>query len=123
MDRADIDPQTGKEILEYLSLEEEDLYSILGAYSAPPGTVFAPSGQIKAGRRYFSSIRDHLHQKICGEWNLCAKIADPRWDDGVQLAAALGDVVSTVAVGVPPLTIASLIVKIGARSFCRCSDT
>jgi|ERR1700730_11191565 hypothetical protein len=123
MNKADIDPQTRKEIIEYLSLEEEDFYPILGAYSAAQGTLFSPRGQIEAGKRYFSSIRHDLHQKICVEWNLCAKIADPRWGDGVQLAAVLGDIVSTVAVGVPPLIIASLIVKIGVRSFCSCTNT
>jgi hypothetical protein len=118
----DVDPESRKQIAEFLSLDEKDLYSILGAYSAAEGTLFSPEGQVNAGRRYFSSIRDRLHQKICTEWKLCAKIDDPRWDDGVQLTAALGDLVSVVAGGVPPLTIASLIVKIGVRTFCGCPN-
>ena len=116
-----MDPHIRSEIAAYAALDEDDFYSILGAYSSP-GTEFSPTGQIKKGKSYFDSIHDRLQQTICHEWDLCTKIADPRWDDGVQLVAALGDVVAAVTVGVPPLLIASLVVKIGVRSFCACSD-
>ena len=91
------------EITKYLSLDEEHLYSIIGAYSSDSGTVFSPDGQVEAGRKYFDGIREDLKQKICNQWKACEKIKDSRFDDSVQLVSAIGDLVAVVAIGVPPL--------------------
>jgi hypothetical protein len=109
-----------EEIRRYLSLDEDHLYSIIGAYSADEGTMFHPHGQIESGKKYFESIRARLTDAICIKWSACEKIKDSRFDDTVQLVSAIGDVVSVIAVGVPPLTIASLVAKIGIKTLCDC---
>ena len=106
-------------LLEGDGLEVDDLYSIIGTLSHP-GVSFHPKGQISAGKDYFHSIHDRLTTTICHDWDMCTKISDPRWQDSVQLTSVIGDLISTIAVGVPPLTISSLIIKIGVRTFCNC---
>lgn len=116
-----VDPKQRAEILQYLSLEEKQLFSILGAY-AKEGSLFSPEGQAEAGKHFFESIRRRLVELVCDQWSACKKMKDPRFDDTVTLVSTLGDVVASIAVGVPPLTIAVLITKIGVRTLCSCES-
>ncbi len=64
-----------------------------------------------------------LHEKICGEWRLCDKIEDVvHFKDAVNLVVVVGDAISAVTVGIPPVLVASLLVKIGLRKFCGCTQ-
>ena len=109
-------------IQKYLSLDEDGLYGLIAFYATEhERTAFSPEGEVAAGRRVFQQMRAQLHQCLCVEWNLCQKLEDAALKDTTNLVVVLGDALSTAVVGVPPILIASLLVKIGVRVFCGCS--
>ena len=111
-----------EEIENYLSLDEDMLYSLLPQYDAQyDGQYFSPDAQISAGKQIFQSLQEKLNQKICIEWDMCKKINDPVFEDSLKLVIVIGDAIATKILMVPPILIASILVKIGVRSFCHCS--
>jgi hypothetical protein len=108
-------------IARYLELEEENLYSVLAAYAEElRGTMFDPAGQRKAGREIFEKLEAGLRTRLCDEWGLCAKVEDASVKDATSLVVVVGDVISAGVIGFPPFLVASLLVKIGLRKFCKC---
>ena len=121
MDIRAISQLEQEEISNYLALDEELLYSLIPPYLPEyQNTVFAPEGQITAGKKTFKSMEKQLHKKLCKQWKLCKRIDDPTFEDTTKLIVLIGDVIATPAVGVPPFLIASIVVKIGVREFCNC---
>lgn len=115
-------PEEKEEIENYLFLDEDILYSLLPQYDSQyDATVFSPDGQTNAGKQIFQSLREKLDQKICKEWDMCKKINDPVFEDSMKLVIVIGDALATTVLMVPPILIASILVKIGIRSFCHCS--
>ena len=118
-----IDQTERAQVQKYLMLDEALLYSLIPPYLPEHrGTAFAPKGQVAAGRKKVDEIRGKLHEKICGEWQLCDKIEDAAFKDAVNLVVVVGDAISAVTVGIPPVLVASLLVKIGLRKFCGCTQ-
>lgn len=116
-----IDETEQKEIEKYLMLDETMLYSLIPPYLPEyRGTLFTFNGQIEAGRKKFRAMQQQLYVIICKEWELCKKIDDDVSQDKYNLVIAIGDVISTIAVGIPPCLIASILVKMGLREFCNC---
>jgi hypothetical protein len=108
-------------IRKYLSLDEESLYSLLPLYlDEYAGTAFSPEGQQEAGRSAFRQRRARIHQSLCRDWQLCRKIDHPAFTDTINLVVVVGDAIATAVSGIPPILVASLLVKIGLRSFCGC---
>ena len=107
----------------YLYLDEEQLYSLLPQYDAAyNNTYFSPDGQQATGKKIFDNLKQRLKQKICNEWSMCKKINDPVFEDSLKLAIVIGDAIATSLIMLPPVLIASIILKIGLRKFCSCSD-
>ncbi len=118
----DVSESEREEIEEYLFLDDNDLYSLLPAYSEKyKGTVFAPEGQIKAGKEEFKGIQRSVHSKICLEWQFCQKADDALLGDYINLVVVIADLIAPVVMQFPPFIIASILVKIGIRKFCNCS--
>ena len=122
MKLREISESEREEIESYLFLDEDDLYSLIPAYSNKyKRCLFAPSGQKEAGRKEFQELRQLIDEKVCREWELCKKIDDPILTDNINLVIALNDIIVPFLTEFPPFFIASLVVKIGIRSFCDCS--
>lgn len=122
MEIQEIDENLREEIEQYLFLDEDDLYSLLSAYSDKyKGVFFSPEGQKEAGKEEFQTLSKPLYQQICQKWKLCEKIDDPVLADNVNLVVAIADIIAPLAIGFPPFVIASILVKIGLRKFCNCS--
>ncbi len=110
-----------EEIEKYLLLDEDLILSLIPQYLNDQ-TSFSSIGQIEAGKKKFKEIEELLYQKICIEWKFYEHLDNQDFQDKVSFIASLGDVITTLAVGIPPFIISTLIVKIGIRKFCRRDD-
>jgi hypothetical protein len=121
MQEPEISQRDRELIGRYLRLDEETLYSVLAAQAEGlRGYVFDAAGQKAAGKRIFNELKAGLRTRLCDEWHLCAKLDDASLKDATNLVVVVGDVVSAGVTGVPPFLVASLLVKIGLRQFCKC---
>ena len=118
MTDADISSQDRARIGKYLQLDEDQLYSVLASITETG--VFDPAGQRAAGKRTFARLEVTLHTRLCDEWGLCDKLKDESVKDATNVVVIIGDVIATHLGGLPPFLIASLLVKIGLRHFCKC---
>jgi len=69
---------------------------------------------------WFAEQREHLETVICREWDYCKRRNDFALQDRVQLCAAVADVIAGSTIGIPPFSIAVLLVRLGLASFCGC---
>jgi hypothetical protein len=121
MEIREIDENLREEIEQYLFLDEDDLYSLIPPYSDKyKDALFAPTGQIEAGKKEFQALLEPLYQQICHEWNLCQKIDDPILADNVNLVLTIAYIIAPLVVGLPLYIIASILVKIDLTKFCDC---
>lgn len=105
----------------YLLLDEEQLYPLIPPYLTEyDHTRFSPDGQREAGRTWFEAIRGSLEQKLCDEWRMCRTIGRPEFADAAALVVVIGDAIATTVAGVPPVLVATIIVRMGVRRFCDC---
>jgi len=118
MPEADTSSQDRARIGKYLQLDEEQLYSVLASYTET--SIFDPAGQRAAGKQIFEKLQATLHMRLCDEWGLCAKLKDESVKEATNVVVVIGDVIAAHVVGLPPFLIASLLVKIGLRQFCKC---
>jgi hypothetical protein len=119
MPEPDISSQDRSRIGKYLQLDEDQLYSVLATYT-DKNSVFDPAGQRAAGKRAFARLEATLHARLCDEWGLCARLKEESVKDATNVVVIIGDVIAAHVVGLPPFLIASLLVKIGLRQFCKC---
>ena len=112
-----------EEIRKYLMLDETWLYSLIPPYLPEyERTQFLYRGQIEAGKRKFNEIREQLHQRLCKDWDLCNKLDGKMFSDTVELVVVVGNAIATSISGIPPILIATILVKIGLRKFCHCKE-
>ena len=113
------------EIQQYLSQDIDILYSTLDLISSAEqkGRYHMPGDEKLRGIAIFKELVPLLRQKVCVEWNYCAKRNDPDLQDTVNLVAAIADVVATFCIGFPPTLIATILIKKGLTSFCGCKRT
>lgn len=69
---------------------------------------------------WFAEQCDHLYSLICEQWDYCKRRNDGHLQDKVQLCAAVADVIASGTIGIPPFSIAVLLVRLGLASFCGC---
>jgi len=110
------------EIQQYLSQDIDILYSTLDLISSAEksGLYHMPGNEKLRGIAKFKELVPLLRQKVCVEWNYCAKRNDPELQDTVNLVAAIADIVATLSIGFPPTLIAAILLKKGLTSFCGC---
>jgi len=118
MPEPDTSSQDRARIGKYLQLDEEQLYSVLA--SNLENVLFDPAGQRAAGRQIFEKLQATLRTRLCDEWGLCTKLDDESVKDATNVVVIIGDVIAAHVGGLPPFLIASLLVKIGVRRFCKC---
>ena len=110
------------EIEKYLSKDLDELMKELGEEAKKKNYVLRGSSEGDPGYGYhvFDSIKDKLFKEICEEWDYCKKSKDPDWNDSVDLAIAIAEFISTLAIGFSIVIITSIIVKKGLNEFCKC---
>lgn len=79
--------------------------------------------KIRQGQRLFSSVEHEIHVKVCDEWRACKQLKkEKKYSDESQLAQAIAGIIETVLYGIPAVVITGLIMKIGVRRFCSCTE-
>src|SRR5690348_15288437 len=98
----------------YIALDTEELYSLIPAYLPEyDNYLFSPEGQRSAGKEYFDKLRNKLKKSVCKDFDWPSKRDNPQFDDTVNLAATIADVIAAHVTGVPPILISVLLVKFG----------
>lgn len=115
-----INEHSRQKIENLMSLDENDLYSLLPAYcSEYDNTAFREEGQIKAGKKIFDSTLLKVKEKVCIEWNACEKVKNNDFADTITLIASIADIIMGIVGTIPPFVIATLMVKIGITKICN----
>lgn len=119
-----------KEIEKRLSIDEHELFSILGSElveleeRSNNGTVFdskesSSFGDI--GRKFWESRVQDIENKLCFEWEACKKIENyEQGGDSEKLATTVAELLSTIVTGLPLATLTSIVIKRGLRNICAC---
>ena len=108
-------------IKELLSSNLSYLYSLIPEYDPEmQDLLFTPEEKEEKGRKIFADLHSKLFQHVCVEYEMCKKLDDPAFQDPVYLVTALADVISSLTIGIPPFLMATILVRIGLRDFCKC---
>lgn len=71
------------------------------------------------GESWFEVNRQKLKEAVCENEKLLVAISKVGSDDQVSLGLLIADAITSITIGVPPVFIAALIVKIGVNSLCN----
>lgn len=113
-------PSQRNEYQNLLNLSEEDLYSLIAKETLEDYQGVADLAL--KGKELIAQIHSGLYQRICVEWDFCAKSLDTDWNDKVILMASIVDIISSSCGNLPCSAVAALLIKLGLRSFCGCSS-
>jgi hypothetical protein len=117
-----LDPEEQDDIEKYLILDEPLLHSLIPPYDQKTKhNIYSPDGQMAEGKRLFMELQPAVYAKLCEEWKLCDKLDELLLMDDVKLVAIIGDIIASIVGEIPPHLIAAIIVKMGIRTFCKCS--
>lgn len=112
----------GSEMSRLLSLSQDELLEEIGeelirkrlrARLEPRKTETA----MQRGQEWFEANIGHLERAVCFEPAVRRMVENP--SDNQVLVAALLDLISSIVVGVSPVTVAVLLVKRGVHTLCR----
>ena len=107
-----------QEIVSTLSLKEEEIFEKIGIEASSVQGAFPPSKQelIAIGKRWWTYHKEQLTNSICD--SEAVKKAYNSSDELAVLAAVL-DLISGIAIGISPITVAVLLVKLGIDKTCK----
>ncbi|MFF5367892.1 hypothetical protein [Streptomyces sp. NPDC013187] len=116
------DPHERAELTRLLDKDVDELLVLL-ALSDPDHaeTMFSAEEARNEGRRRFQQLTPLLHQRICTEWRYCEKKANGAFNDNIEVAVAVADLITTVVGGLPVSVVTALIVKRGLNRLCGCA--
>lgn len=75
---------------------------------------------IQRGKETVQRLGPAIHKAICEDWKACDRVK--QYEDQTALAMALGDSLAVAVTAAPIATLAALVVKIGVKRFCGCSE-
>ena len=82
------------------------------------GMAISPVDPEDAGETWFAKSKSKLRETICQSQSVTTYLECPkRWDEAV-LVAAIADLISSLCVGVSPVTVAALVLKKGLHTLC-----
>ena len=105
------------EIRDYLRIELDSLYEMLGEKFANNGNL------ILKGRAILAEIDQRLYQKICNEMEYCKNKSQFNYLDTRKLAELLVANLEEIHIKetkIPSTLLAAILVKIGLSRFCKC---
>lgn len=108
-----------EEIGALLSLEEEDLFEMLGRHVDAEKRHMVPLSRKKAieyGHWWFESRIDRMRDLVCGSTKI-QQLAN--FKEGQVLLLAIADLVAGVCTGVSPATVATLLLRKGIKELCE----
>lgn len=112
-----------QEIERLLSADTETLYAIVGYHVEPPRLGAAPKEAqqlAEAGQSWLARSRGRLQQAICGDPRV-QKFLNSEAPSQKELEAvilAVTDLIVSAVGGVPAVTVAVLLVRLGLRGLC-----
>jgi len=107
-----------------LTASYDDLLTRLGQELVGTGVRPQPRETlIEHAKQYLSTQADELRQAVCSNDAVQEVLSIPQSADRqLQLVTAVSDVLATILIGIPPFTIAVLIVRVGLDTFCAGDD-
>lgn len=111
-------------ILKALDADIGTLYAVIG-HSVELRTLgIAPTDRatlVASGERWLRGHLDALQSRVCGNATLQGVAIRPDADtsDNVNAVAAVIDTIVSLCNGVPVVSVATLVLKVGLREFCR----
>ncbi|WP_309385803.1 hypothetical protein [Cerasicoccus frondis] len=111
--------EISNEVQGVLELDISQLFSDIGATAPQFGFGMADQDDEEKGRTWFQRHKTELREKVCGTY-LAKLAADENggWDR-VLIVAGIADLIANRCVGVSPLSVAALILKLGLNSLCQ----
>jgi hypothetical protein len=109
------------ELSSLLALSEDDLYLEIDRQLMPPGFRIDLRGidvKVESGKSWFEEWRTRIRDRICtptARASLDRAIEAP---GSGTLLIAIADMIAGIVVGVSPVTVAALVVKLGLGRFC-----
>jgi hypothetical protein len=100
----------------YGDRSDDELYRMIGAeVSGLAGRHTDDEALVERGRRWFELKLPQLRDAICGNVAITTLIKN---GDEAQLATAVVDVVTALSLGVSPVTIVTLLIRMGLTRLC-----
>ena len=116
-------PSERAQVEYYLNLDIDDLHVEIGrAVSDRDGVQYAPGTAIAKCREWIESYGPQIQQLICVEWEYCKKRSDKRLKDRVTLIVSIADLIIALGGGIPVLSIATLLFRMGLDDLCGCNS-
>jgi hypothetical protein len=109
------------EIEHLLGQDVDELTALLGqADPDAEDALYSFSAARAAGEQLLQRVSGALHQSICDDWGYCERSRTASFRDDVELAVAVGAVLTTVIGSLPVSVVAAILVKRGLNAFCEC---
>ena len=100
----------------------DDLYIELFARSDEgKGVLGSPGAKLQKGRKAFDKRKNTIRKIVCKQWKGCDKIGT--FDDVMKLISTIAVLIAPQIPELSATIVAAIVVKIGIRSFCDCSQS
>lgn len=107
----------------YLDRSLAELFTELESYEQKSAAVMRGGGDTRGFSSLWSSVEPRLRQKICVEWNWCARRENYTFQNQETLVLALAEILTNrfMPQNVPVVLLAAIAVKLGLDKFCACA--
>jgi len=103
----------------FMNTDLDTIWMTLGlATQKPTGEQFNPEQAREVGQKWFESKKDELYRIVCEDWHYAEKIQDERYQDQYNLTFAISEHIKDRIELQAPLTVASLMVRLGFETPC-----
>lgn len=101
----------------YSDKSEDELLRMIGAeVSGLPGAASHDDVLVERGRKWLKMKLPQLRTAICGQTAVKSFVNNA---DEALIATAICDIIANMTLGVSPVTLTSLIMRIGLQRFCK----
>ncbi len=103
----------------FMNTDLDTIWMTLGlATQKPTGEQFNPEQAREVGQKWFENKKDELYRTVCEDWHYAEKIRDERYQDQYNLTFAISEHIKDRIELQAPLTVASLMVRLGLETPC-----
>lgn len=115
-------PDQNQTARSYLDRSLDELFAELESYEELPSVIMRGGGATRGLGSLWSSVEPRLRQKVCVEWNWCARRENYTFQNQEALVVALAEMMTNrfMPQNVPVVLLASIAVKLGLDKFCAC---